>query len=70
MYRHVVGNLIRRLAIFTRFLALLYRVTVNRVSATSDRRSICAKGLVMELYDSLGDKLFLYTRGILPHPQC
>jgi len=24
----------------------------------------------MELYDSLGDKLFLYTRGILPHPQC
>ena len=25
----------------------------------------CARGLVMELYDNLGNKLFLYTRGIL-----
>ena len=66
MYRHVVGNLIRRLAILSDFSVFrLYRVSVERISATSDRRSICAKGLVMELYDNLGDKLFLYTRGIL-----
>ena len=45
-------------------LALLCGVSVDRVSATSDRRSMRER-IVMELYDNLDDKLFLYMRGIL-----
>jgi len=43
-------------------LALLCGVSVDRVSATSDRRSMRER-IVMGLYDNLDDKLFLYMRG-------
>ena len=45
-------------------LALLCGVSVDRVSATSDRRSMRER-IVMGLYDNLDDKLFLYMREIL-----
>ena len=63
MYRHVVGKLWAISSGIASFNEI-QRFYAGKVSATSDRQSIRAKGLVMGLYDNLNDKLF-YTRGIL-----